>query len=198
MKQPDFIHLRVHSAYSLSEGAIKVPNLIELCKQHKMPAVALTDTGNLFGALEFSIAASKAGLQPIIGCQLLVDRPDDCGGKSSHRANAQQPSFDTLVLLAQNQQGYRNLVKLVSRSFLETPPDEKAHIKFSDLSGLTDGMIALTGGPAGALGRLLADGQGATADLMAGKAKGAYFLTGFILEIAQARTAAKRIRSTER
>jgi len=171
MKQPDFIHLRVHSAYSLSEGAIKIPNLLELCKQHKMPAVALTDTGNLFGALEFSIAASKAGLQPIIGCQLLVDRPDDCGGKSSHRANVQKPSFDTLVLLAQNQQGYRNLVKLVSRSFLETPPDEKAHIKFSDLSGFTDGIIALTGGPAGALGKLLADGQGATADLMAEKLK---------------------------
>ena len=171
MKQPDFVHLRVHSAYSLSEGAIKVPNLIELCKQHKMPAVALTDTGNLFGALEFSISASKAGLQPIIGCQLLVDRPEDCGGKSSHRANAQLPSFDTLILIAQNQQGYRNLVKLVSRSFLETPPDEKAHIKFSDLSDLTEGMIALTGGPEGALGRLLADGQGTAADLMMEKLK---------------------------
>jgi DNA polymerase-3 subunit alpha len=171
MKQPDFVHLRVHSAYSLSEGAIKVPNLIELCKQHKMPAVALTDTGNLFGALEFSISASKAGLQPIIGCQLLVDRPEDCGGKSSHRANAQRPSFDTLILIAQNQQGYRNLVKLVSRSFLETPPDEKAHIKFSDLSDRTEGMIALTGGPEGALGRLLADGQGTAADLMMEKLK---------------------------
>ncbi|NKB21972.1 MAG: DNA polymerase III subunit alpha [Alphaproteobacteria bacterium] len=171
MPQPNFIHLRVHSAYSLSEGAIKIPDLIALCQEHDMPAVALTDTGNLFGALEFSIAASKAGLQPIIGCQVLVDRPEDCGGKSSHRANAQRPSFDTLILLAQNQDGYRNLVKLVSRSFLETPPDEKAHIKFSDLSGFTDGVIALTGGPDGALGRLLSDEQRPAADVMAQKLK---------------------------
>ena len=171
MPNPEFIHLRVHSAYSLSEGAIKIPDLIALCDQHKMPAVALTDTGNLFGALEFSIAASKAGLQPIIGCQLLVARPEDCGGKTGHRVNGQQSAFDTLVLLAQNQQGYRNLVKLVSRSFLETPPEEKAHIKFSDLSDHTDGVIALTGGPEGALGRLLADEQDSAANLMAEKLK---------------------------
>jgi len=174
MGQPEFIHLRVHSAYSLSEGAIKIPDLLSLCEQHNMPAVALTDSRNLFGALEFSIAASKVGLQPIIGCQLLVDRPEDCGGKSSHRTSAQRPTFDTLVLLAQNQLGYRNLVKLVSRSFLETPPEEKAHIQFSDLVGRTDGIIALTGGPEGAIGRLLADGQDAAANLMTEKLKGLF------------------------
>ena len=133
MKKFDFIHLRVHSAYSLSEGAIKIPELISLCKEHDMPAVALTDTGNLFGALEFSTAASHSGLQPLIGCQLLIDRPEDCGGKSVHRKTSQYALNDTLILLVQNQVGYRNLVKLVSRSFLETAPEEEPHIQFSDL-----------------------------------------------------------------
>ena len=166
MKKPDFIHLRVHSAYSLSEGAIKIPQLISLCEEHGMPAVALTDSGNLFGALEFSLAASKRGLKPIIGCQLLVDRPEDCGGRATHRTNSQERLYDTLILLVQNKIGYRNLVKLVSRSFLETPPEEEAHIQFSALSGCTEGLIALTGGPDGALGKLLADGQKTRADLM--------------------------------
>ena len=171
MTNLDFIHLRVHSAYSLSEGAIKIPQLISLCEKHEMPAVALTDSGNLFGALEFSIAASNSGLQPIIGCQLLVDRPEDCGGKVRHRTKAQKILYDTLVLLVQDRVGYRNLVKLVSRSFLETPPEEEAHIPFSALSNHTEGLIALTGGPEGGLGKLLAEDQTSCAYLMAEELK---------------------------
>ena len=72
MNLSNFIHLRVHSAYSLSEGAIKVEDLVSLCKDYSMPAVALTDSGNLFGALEMSLAASKGGIQRIIGCQMWV------------------------------------------------------------------------------------------------------------------------------
>ena len=68
-----FIHLRTHSAYSLSEGALPVKQLAELAKTMKMPAVAITDTGNLFGALEFSETCAEKGLQPIIGCSLKVD-----------------------------------------------------------------------------------------------------------------------------
>lgn len=68
----DFIHLRVHSAYSLSEGAIKVKELVKLCQKQGMPAVAVTDTGNLFGCLEFAMAAADAGIQPIIGCQMWI------------------------------------------------------------------------------------------------------------------------------
>ncbi|MBK18967.1 MAG: DNA polymerase III subunit alpha [Rhodospirillaceae bacterium] len=169
MDLPDFIHLRVHSAYSLSEGAIKIPDLVALCKEHAMPAVALTDSGNLFGALEFSIAACKAGLQPIIGCQILVDRPVDCGETAHLRANGSQSAYDNLILLAQNQIGYRNLVKLASLSFLGTLPEEKAHIRFDDLSEYTEGLIALTGGFSGGLGRLLADGQDSAANILAEK-----------------------------
>ncbi len=71
-----FIHLRTHSAYSLSEGALKIRNIGNLAREHAMPAVAITDTGNLFGALEFAEAMSGSGIQPIIGCTLLVDAED--------------------------------------------------------------------------------------------------------------------------
>jgi len=76
MTEPSFIHLRVHSAYSLSEGAIPIKNLVSLARSINMPAVAVTDTNNLFGALEFSAEAAAAGVQPIIGCQLSLVRDD--------------------------------------------------------------------------------------------------------------------------
>src|SRR5580693_6019533 len=109
---PDtFIHLRVHSAYSLTEGAVKISedkpkdggksprkDLIKLCLQHHMPAVALTDKGNLFGALEFALAAAEEGIQPIIGCQVAVARPEQTGMKNLAREN-----YDQLVLLVQNE-----------------------------------------------------------------------------------------------
>ena len=72
MSHADFVHLRLHTAYSLLEGAIKVKDVVDQCVGMSMPAVAMTDTGNLFGALEFSEACAEAGLQPIIGCQLGV------------------------------------------------------------------------------------------------------------------------------
>ena len=76
MPHADFVHLRVHSAYSLAEGAIKLKALVALAKKTAMPAVAISDSGNLFGALEFAIAAAEAGVQPIIGCILGVRRSD--------------------------------------------------------------------------------------------------------------------------
>ena len=76
MPHADFVHLRVHSAYSLSEGAIRIAELVDLCRRHAMPAVAVTDSGNLFGALEFASAAAAAGLQPIIGVQLAISPTD--------------------------------------------------------------------------------------------------------------------------
>ena len=72
MDQKSFVHLRVHTAYSLLEGALKIPQLLKLVQEHKMPAVAITDTDNMFGALEFSQACSKAGVQPIVGTQVKI------------------------------------------------------------------------------------------------------------------------------
>jgi len=155
MTHADFVHLRAHSAYSLSAGAIKVKELVGLCKKHGMPALALTDSGNLFGALEFAQAASEAGIQPIIGCELGLRREGD--GRAIRVGPAPPP--DAVVLLAQNERGYRNLLRLVSKSFLETAGGEPPQLDIAALEGASDGLLLLTGGPAGPVGRLLLEGQ---------------------------------------
>jgi DNA polymerase-3 subunit alpha len=156
MPHADFVHLRAHSAYSLSEGALKIKLLIELCKKNAMPAIAITDSGNLFGALEFAMAAREAGVQPIIGCQLNIRRETAEGGptRPGHRVTP-----DKLVVLAQNEAGYANLMQLVSRSFLEGEPGSEPQVSLAQLEEASGGLIALTGGAHGAVGRLLADGQ---------------------------------------
>jgi len=159
MSHADFVHLRVHSAYSLSEGAIKIKQLVELCKRQAMPAVAVTDSGNLFGALEFALAARDAGIQPIIGCQLGISREEQTGGLSGANRSGLRPPPDQLVVLAQSEIGYRNLLTLTSRAYLDGEPGDAPQLPLASLDGRTEGLIALTGGPAGTVGRLLGDGQ---------------------------------------
>ena len=116
MSFADFVHLRVHSAYSLSEGAIKIKQLVELARRQQMPAVAVTDTGNLFGAMEFSsYARMPASSRSSAAC---CRSP----GRTSRRAPGMRPPPDQLVLLVQNEAGYRNLMKLTSDAFLGTEP----------------------------------------------------------------------------
>ncbi|MEI6556900.1 MAG: DNA polymerase III subunit alpha [Rhodospirillaceae bacterium] len=155
MPHADFVHLRVHSAYSLAEGAIRIKELIKLCQKQAMPAVAVTDSGNLFGALEFALAAADAGVQPIIGCQLNLRRTET---KPTGASGKVQPP-DHLVLLVQTEAGYANLMRLVSRAFIESDAAETPQISLEHLDGASDGLIALTGGPAGPVGRALATGQ---------------------------------------
>jgi len=147
----DFVHLRVHSAYSLSEGAIKVKKLVDLCKKNTMPAVAVADTNNLFGALEFSTAAADAGLQPILASQVNVRRPENLGGHTGRP--------DQLVLIAQNETGWKNLIKIVSKVHIDSVDTVEPEIPFSVLEGLSGGIICLTGGVAGPIGQLLLSGQ---------------------------------------
>ena len=111
----DFVHLRVHSAYSLSEGALKPKQLVELARRQQMPAVAVTDTGNLFGAMEFSCYAKDAGVQPIIGCLMSVTRPDEPEGPGM------RPPPDQLLLLVQNEAGYRQPHEADQRCIPRTP-----------------------------------------------------------------------------
>ncbi len=157
-----FIHLRTHSAYSLSEGALQIKALAELAKEAKMPAVAITDTGNLFGALEFSDAMAEKGIQPIIGCTLKVDmaeqKPD--GLRQTHGLRR----IPSLAFLAKDEAGYRNLMKLSSRAYLATPDNAEHHVSFEDLSAHADGLICLTGGPSGPVNEALAAGQGSLAE----------------------------------
>jgi DNA polymerase-3 subunit alpha len=153
MPYVDFVHLRVHSAYSLSEGAIKNKHLVDLARRQQMPAVAVTDTGNLFGAMEFSAHAKDAGIQPIIGCQLAVTRSEEV------ELSALRPPPDQLVLLVQNESGYRNLMKLSSLAFLETEPGLPAQVALSVVAQHSAGLIALTGGVAGEVGRHLLENR---------------------------------------
>src|SRR5271154_122629 len=166
MTPPDFIHLRAHSAYSLSAGAIKLKDLVELCRRHAMPAVAMTDSGNLFGALEFAMAASESGVQPITGCELGLRRAESEGnGRITARTGPALPP-DPVVLLVQSPPGYGNLLKLVSKSHLETGAGETPQIDIGALQGMSDGLICLSGGPGGPVGRLLNEGQNEAAQAL--------------------------------
>ncbi len=164
MPHSDFIHLRTHSAYSLSSGAIKVKELVALAKAHAMPAVAMTDAGNLFGALEFAQAAREAGVQPIVGCELALRRFDAEARLAGRIGPVAQP--DVVVLLVQSEAGYRNLLHLSSRSFLDTEGGEEPQLPLAALDGKTEGLICLAGGPRGPVGRLLAEGQADAAEAM--------------------------------
>src|SRR6185437_4855807 len=138
-----FVHLHVHSAYSLLKGSIKIQKLAELAKADHQPALALTDTDNMFGALEFSDKVAGYGIQPIIGCELAIDF-----GDQDPNARSALP-LGRIVLLASREAGYRNLMRLNSRAFLETPVHQSPHIKSQWLQEENEGLIALTGGPDG-------------------------------------------------
>ncbi|MAG97641.1 MAG: DNA polymerase III subunit alpha [Alphaproteobacteria bacterium] len=169
MPHAKFVHLRVHTAYSLLEGAIRSDVLAELCQRHDMPAVAFTDSGNLFGALEFSEALVKGGVQPIVGTALGLLREEDSEANSNGQVSQgreQWAEADAIVLLAQNEVGYGNLIRLSSRSFLESEAQSVAALPLAALEGQSEGLIALTGGPAGPLGRLLAAGRKAPAEAL--------------------------------
>ncbi len=151
MSHADFVHLRVHSAYSLSEGAIRVGELAALAKSMSMPAVAITDTGNLFGALEFSDACAKAGVQPITGCQRAGRRP-------ARDSAAPAAGSDPLVVLARDATGLANLQQLSTAGFLQRDAAAPA-VGLDALCDRSDGLMLLTGGARGPVGRLLGDGQ---------------------------------------
>lgn len=151
-----FIHLRIHSAYSLSEGALKIKTLGKLATEQAMPALAIADTGNLFGALEFAEEMAGSGIQPIIGCTLLVDSEDGPEGPA-HTRNALDLS--RLVLLAKDEVGYRNLLKLSSRAYLDAPETELPHVALTVIEKFSDGLICLTGGPGGMINKPLAENR---------------------------------------
>ncbi|MGB7254924.1 MAG: DNA polymerase III subunit alpha, partial [Xanthobacteraceae bacterium] len=153
-----FVHLHVHSSYSLLEGALSIARLAELAKKDRQPALALTDTDNMFGALEFSEKIAGYGIQPIIGCALGVDFCDQ-----EIRNGAVDHVWPRIVLLAAGDDGYRSLMRLSSRAYLEAPPQERPHLKLDWLDGETAGLIALSGGPNGPLNVAIVGGQNALA-----------------------------------
>src|SRR6202166_3163560 len=153
IKAVGFVHLHVHSAYSLREGALTVETLAKLAVADAMPALAITDTNNLFGALEFSEKLAKSGIQPIIGAQITVDFADAPSGGSSRLAD-ERSQRAPIVLLAKDERGYLALMRLASSVWLDPKDGDEPHVKFDALSDC-EGLIALTGGPAGAIDRAL-------------------------------------------
>ena len=150
----DFVHLRMRSPYSMLEGALKMKPTAAAVAKFRQPAIAITDTNNMCGALEFSEAMVGAGVQPIIGTTLSVDLEGE-----AQPGQLRRDPDGTLVLLAQNEVGYGHLMWLASSAFLDVEANEEPHIKASVLKGRTEGVIALTGGPDGALNRLITQGR---------------------------------------
>ncbi len=156
---PRFIHLRTHTEYSLLEGALPLKKLVRICADRGFPAIAVTDSDNLFCALEFSVLASGLGVQPILGCQIsLTYDPVAPGEKQRLPA--------PLVLLAQSETGYQNLMALNSCLYL--PRDRPVpQVTLEELARHADGLICLSGGADGPVGRLIRTNQMARArDLM--------------------------------
>ena len=144
-----FVPLRVFSAYTMLEGAIEPKAIGEAAQKLGFPAIAICDRNGLYGVMPFQDGAKSKGIQPIIGSLLGVRRPTSDG----------QFVRDWLPLFAQDEAGYHNLCRLVSMSHLDRPEEFDAHVTLEQFTGLTDGLIALTGGGEGALARLLAEGQ---------------------------------------
>jgi len=148
---PRFIHLRTHSEYSLLEGALRLKKLPDMCVEAGMPAMALTDTNNMFAALEFSVAMSGAGVQPILGCQVDLEYAPPQTGE---RARAPAP----VVLLAQSEAGYENLMRLNSCLYLDKG-GALPQVTMAELAAHSSDVICLTGGATGPVGVLLQNGQ---------------------------------------
>src|SRR5271165_4669316 len=186
---PGFVHLHVHSSYSLLEGAMTVARLAELARSDRQPALALTDTDNLFGALEFSDKLATAGVQPIVGCALAVDFADQEAGPRN--GNGPSPKRPRIVLLAAREGGYRSLLRLNSRAFLDSAPGEQPHLKLQWLEGETEELIALSGGPGGPLDAAFAAGQSGLASDRCGLLA-RLFGNRFYIELQRHGTAAER------
>jgi DNA polymerase-3 subunit alpha len=152
-----YIALRNHTTYSLCQGAIKIADLIDKAKALQMPALAIMDSQNLFGALEFSMACKKAGIQPILGCEMMIDF------NLQDSKNISNVDFTENLcktpLIATSEEGYRNLMFLVSESYLKRQNGVVPFVNFELLKQKSKGIIALSGGSEGLIGKLLLQGQ---------------------------------------
>ncbi len=170
-----FVHLKVHSAYSLLEGALTIPRLAKLAAEEGFPALGLSDTSNLFGALEFSDKLAGAGIQPIVGATLRVDFEEKKAEEIEHTAKPVRLGGDgPIALFAMSDAGYANLLKLVSRAHLESGDAEQPYISATTLGEHAEGLIALTGGPDGPIDQTLREAQRSQAKARLTRLKSAF------------------------
>jgi DNA polymerase-3 subunit alpha len=156
-EQP-FVHLRVHSAYSLLEGALTISKLAALARSDSAPAMALTDSNNLFGALEFSEAMAEAGIQPLIGLTLSLSFAGERDAPGSVEPNRPRAN-GRIALLAKDAQGYANLMRLSTDAYFTASETGEVVASIADLTARAEGLIALTGGLEGPIDRTLIDGS---------------------------------------
>ncbi|MFN3237058.1 MAG: DNA polymerase III subunit alpha [Pseudomonadales bacterium] len=168
MPQP-FVHLRVHSEYSLSDGMVRIKPLAAAAVEMQMPAIALTDINNVFALIKFYNAANGAGVKPLVAADVTI--PDDSGLEPT-----------PLVLIARNQKGYRNLSELLSRAYLEGQKLGQVGVRREWLAEQPEGMIALSGGRFGDIGQLLLQDKYAEAKARA-EAWMALFPDAFYIEL---------------
>ncbi len=153
-----FVHLRVHSAYSLLEGALTIAKLAALARADGAPALALTNSNNLFGALEFSEALAEAGIQPIIGLTLSLTFAAE--RESATPGELHRPRADgRIALLAKDEAGYANLMRLSTEAYFAASETGEVVTSIADLAARAEGLIALTGGLEGPIDAALADGN---------------------------------------
>jgi DNA polymerase III subunit alpha len=178
MKSGNFVHLHVHTQYSLLDGTIRLENLFKKAKEYQMSAVAMTDHGNIFGAIDFYQHAQKYGIKPIIGCELYVapksrfDKNAQTAGEGSHH----------LIVLVKDRQGYKNLMRLVTQAYLEgfyyRPRVDKQL-----LSSHSEGLIGLSACLHGEIASLLLKRNGETARAVAHEYREMFGEGNFYLEI---------------
>jgi DNA polymerase III subunit alpha len=179
MSQNQFVHLHLHSDYSLLDGACDVEKLVERVHELGMPAVAMTDHGNIFGAVHFVNAAHKVGVKPIVGCELYICKKDD------HVITRTPPDGDTynhLLVLAENEEGYRNLVKITSEASLHGFY-YKPRVSKNFLAEHSKGLIGLSGCLKGEVAERLTEGNYDAARAAAGFYRDLFGKENFFLEI---------------
>ena len=147
MSQPTFVHLRLHSEYSISDGMLRVDEAIAAAKNDQMPALALTDLNNFFGLIKFYKAARGAGIKPVAGCDVYI----------SNDADRDRPY--RLLLLCQSDAGYLLLCRLLTRAYLENQHRGRAELRREWLHQGTDGLLALSGAHLGDVGTALLSGN---------------------------------------
>src|SRR5580692_11609314 len=195
METPRFVHLHLHTDYSLLDGACDLEEVVDEAARRKMPAVAVTDHGNLFAAEKFYHEATIRGVKPIVGCEVYVargsrhDRGTDTSGRGTSTSStagdapeAGQRNTNHLVLLCENAEGYRNLVKLVSAGFLEGFY-YKPRIDYDLLAQHSKGLIALSACLNGAVTQNLVEERPDDARDAAHKLRDIFGKENFFLEV---------------
>src|SRR5947199_6086358 len=172
----EFVHLHLHTDYSLLDGACGVPGLIKRVKDVGQKAVAMTDHGNIYGTVEFVDEAEKKGIKPIIGCELYVCKKDD------HRAPPEGDTYNHLLVLAENEEGYKNLIKITSEASMHGFY-YKPRVSKSFLAEHSKGLIGLSGCLAGEVCENLMEGHYAKAKTTAGEYRELFGKNNFFLEI---------------